>query len=38
MTESILAALDLNRKLRMKVNVSDYTIEEVLLMKYSNGK
>ncbi len=38
MTESILAALDLNRKLRMKVNTSDYMIEEVLLMKCSNGK
>ena len=34
----VLAALDLDKKIRMEVNVSDYTIEEVLSMECKDGK
>ena len=34
----MLAALDLDKKVRMKVNISDYTIGEVLLMEYGRWK
>ena len=33
----ILVVLDLDKKMRMEVDISDYTIERVLLMVYSNG-
>ena len=35
-TEPILMTLDLDKKMRMKVDTSDYTIERVLSMEYSN--
>ena len=35
-TELMLAALDLDKKMRIKVNISDYVIEEVLSMEYNN--
>jgi len=34
--ELILATLDLDKKIRMEVNVSDYATEEVLSMKCEN--
>ena len=37
-TESILVAPDLDRKTRMKVDISDYTIRKVLLMEYNNRR
>ena len=36
--EPILVVLDLNRKMRMKVDILDYATREVLSMKCSNGK
>ena len=36
-TEPILVVPDLDRKMRVEVDVSDYAIREVLLMEYSNG-
>ena len=37
-TEPILAALDLDKKMRMEVDVSDYVTGEVLLMECANGR
>jgi len=34
--ESILVALNLDRKMRMEVDILDYVIEEVLLMECNN--
>jgi len=36
--ELVLAAPDLNKKMRMEVNISDYTTRGVLSMKYEDGK
>ena len=36
--EPILVALDLDKKIRMEVDILDYTIERVLFMEYNNGK
>ena len=36
--EPILVALDLDRKMRMEINTSDYTIGGVLSMEYSDGQ
>ena len=38
MQEPVLAVLDLNKKIRIKVNASDYTMEGVLLMEEKNRK
>ena len=35
--ELVLAVLDIDKKMRMEVDVSDYTIGEVLLMEYKDG-
>jgi len=35
--ELVLAALDIDKKMRIEVNASDYTIGEVLLMKCKDG-
>ena len=35
--ELVLAALDLDKKMRMEVNMSDYAIEEVLSMECEDG-
>jgi len=37
-TEPILVAPDLDRKMRIEVNVSDYATEGVLSIKCRNGK
>ena len=37
-TELVLAAPDLNKKITIEVDISDYTVREVLFMKYENGK
>jgi len=37
-TEPILVALDLDKKMRMEVDVSDYVTGEVLLMECANGR
>ncbi len=37
-TELILVTLDLDRKMRMKVDTLDYAIGEVLSMKCKDGK
>ena len=37
-TEPVLAALDLDKKVRMKVDISDYTIGEVLSMECEDGR
>ena len=36
--ESILIVPDLDKKMKIKVNVFDYAIGEVLLMEYTNGR
>ena len=36
--EPILVAPDLDKKIRMEVDILDYTIERVLFMEYNNGK
>ena len=36
--ELVLAALDLDKKMRMKVNVSDYMIGGILFMKCEDGR
>jgi len=36
--ELILVALDLDKKMRMEVNTSDYATEGVLLMKCADGR
>jgi len=36
--ELVLAAPDLDKKMRMEVDVLNYTIEEVLSMECKNGK
>jgi len=36
--EPVLAAVDLDRKMRMEVDVSDYAIGGVLSMEYEDGK
>ena len=38
MKELVLAALDLDKKLRMEVDMSDYTIGGVLSMKCEDGR
>ena len=37
-TEPILVVLDLNKKMRMEINISDYIIGRVLSVQYTNGK
>ena len=37
-SEPVLAVPDLNRKIQIKVNASDYVTEEVLSVKCENGK
>ena len=34
----MLTVLDLNKKIRMEVDVSDYATEKVLSMKYEDGR
>jgi len=36
--ELVLVALDLNKKMRMEVDVLDYVIEEILSMEGENRK
>ena len=36
--EPILVVPDLDKKIRMEVDILDYTIERVLFMEYNNGK
>ena len=36
--ELVLAAPDLDRKIRVEVNILNYTIREILSMEYENGK
>ena len=36
--ELVLAALDLDKKMRMEVDMLDYAIGEILSMEYKNGK
>jgi len=36
--EPVLAALDLDKKMRMEVDASDYATGEVLSMEYEDGK
>ena len=36
--EPILMASDLDKKIRMEVNVSDYIMEGMLLMEYADGR
>jgi len=36
--EPILAISDIDRKIRVEVDASDYATEEVLLIKYENRK
>jgi len=36
--EPLLAAPDLDKKMRIKVDVLDYIIERVLFMKYKDGR
>ena len=36
--EPILVASDLDKKMRIKVDTSDYVIEGVLSIEYSDGK
>jgi len=35
-TELVLSMLDLDKKMRMEVDVSDYVTERVLLIEYKN--
>jgi len=36
--ELVLAALDLDKKIRMEVNISDYAMRKVLLIECKDGK
>ena len=36
--ESVLVTLDLDKKIRVKVNISNFIIEEILLIKYQDEK
>jgi len=36
--KSVLVTSDLDKKIRVKVNISNFVIEEVLLIKYKNEK
>jgi len=36
--EPVLAVLDLDKKMRMEVDTSDYATEEVLSIEYENGR
>ena len=36
--ELVLAVPDLNKKMRMEVDASDYTIEGILSMEYKDGR
>ena len=38
MTEPVLVTPDLDKEMRVEVNVSDFAIGEVLSMKYKNEK
>ena len=38
MTEPILVISDLDKKIRVEVDILDFAIEGVLLMRYENGK
>jgi len=38
MRKLVLAALDLDKRVRMKVNVLDYVMGGVLSMEYEDGK
>jgi len=38
MTELVLVTLDLNKEMRVKVDVSDFVTEEVLFMKCEDEK
>ena len=37
-TELILVALDLDKKMRIEVNILDYATGEILSMKFEDGK
>ena len=36
--EPVLTVLDLDKKIRMEVDVSDYATKKVLSMKYEDGR
>jgi len=36
--EPVLVALDLDKKMRMEFDTSDYATEEVLFMEYEDGR
>jgi len=36
--ELVLATPDLDKKIRVEVNILNYTIREILSMEYENGK
>jgi len=36
--ESVLAVLDLDKKIRIEVDMSDYTTEEVLFIECEDGR
>jgi len=38
MTEPILVISDLDKKIRVEIDISDFVIEGVLSMRYKNGK
>ena len=38
MKKLVLAVLDLDKRMRMEVDTSDYTTGRVLSMKYENGR
>ena len=38
MTKLVLVILDLDKEMRVKANMSDFTIERVLLVKYKDKK
>ena len=38
MKEPVLVILNLDKKIRMEVNMSDYTIEDILSMECKDGK
>jgi len=38
MKEPVLAVLDLDKKMRIEVNMSDYATREVLSMECENGR
>jgi len=38
MKEPILVVPDSDKKMKIEINTSDYTIEKILSIKYKNGK